>query len=133
VELFEFAFETGKQREGIGAGASETGQDTIVVEAAHLAGARFHDGVTHGDLAVGGHGGASGATHEEHGCATKDHLLQKNHYREAREDKSSDGDGSWGACERRGEKRGLRRAASSCALKKRPFLFPGCGVQRGWA
>ena len=53
--LFQFALETLEQRERIGRGARETGQDAVLVQTAHLACVGLHDRVAQGDLAVAGH------------------------------------------------------------------------------
>lgn len=74
VELFEFSFEASEKGEGIGGGAGEAGQDTIVVEAADLTGAALHDGIAHGDLAIGGHDDAACAADEEHSSTMGSHL-----------------------------------------------------------
>jgi hypothetical protein len=50
--LLQFGFEIVEQGEGIGSATSESGNDLIVVEAAHLAGLALHDGVAKRDLAV---------------------------------------------------------------------------------
>ena len=50
--FFQFGLEALKQREGIGRGASKTGQNPAVVEPAHLARGAFDDDIPQGDLSV---------------------------------------------------------------------------------
>ncbi len=50
--LLQLGLETLEQREGIGRATGKAGQDSVVVEAADLAGIALHDGITQGDLAV---------------------------------------------------------------------------------
>ena len=52
--LFELGFEAREEREGVGGGAGEAGQDRVVVEPPDLAGALLEDGVAERDLAVAG-------------------------------------------------------------------------------
>ena len=53
--FFQLTFETLKEGEGIGGGASEARQDLAVIEAPDFLGVAFHDGVTEGNLAVAAH------------------------------------------------------------------------------
>lgn len=50
--LFELGLEAFLQRERVGRGAGETGQDLVVIEAADLAGRALDDDVAQGDLAI---------------------------------------------------------------------------------
>ena len=52
--LFEFLLETLKERECIRGSSGKTGEELIVVERTHLAGAMLHDGVAEADLSVAG-------------------------------------------------------------------------------
>jgi len=70
VELFELGLKAGEEGESVGGGASESGEDFVVVEAAELACGVLHDGATEGDLAIGGHDGGVSAAHAEHGGGT---------------------------------------------------------------
>ena len=67
VVLLELGFEAGEQREGVGGGAGETGQDLVVVEAAELAGGGFQHFLAEGDLAVAGHDDLAVAADAEDG------------------------------------------------------------------
>ena len=52
VILLEFALEPRQQRKSVSSCARETRQYLIVIKAAHLLGARFHDGFAHRHLPV---------------------------------------------------------------------------------
>ena len=52
VILLEFCFEPGEQREGVGSRARKTGDDFVIVEAADLSRAGFHDRLIEGNLAI---------------------------------------------------------------------------------
>ena len=55
VVLLELGLELVEQREGVGAGAGEAGQDAAAVQPPHLAGAALHDRVAERDLSVARH------------------------------------------------------------------------------
>ena len=70
VELLQLGFEAREQREGVGRGAGETGQDLVVVEPAQLSGGRLSGLPAQGDLAVAGHHDFAVAAHTQDCCRT---------------------------------------------------------------
>src|SRR6266849_2698885 len=65
--LVQLRLEAAEQRESIGGGASESGEDFLLVQAANLLGAMLDDGLAQRDLAISGHDDASVAADAEDG------------------------------------------------------------------
>src|SRR5690606_21342234 len=66
--LLELGLEQFEQREGVGRGTGETGQDlAVAAEPAHLAGVALHHGVAERDLAVAGDDDLAVAAHRHDG------------------------------------------------------------------
>ena len=62
----ELAFKFIKERESVGHSAGKAGNDLTVIQAAHFAGAVFHDHrIAHRDLTVAGHGGFAVLRHTD--------------------------------------------------------------------
>ena len=70
VELLELGFEAREQREGVGRGAGESGQNLVVVKAAQLFGGGFQHFLAERDLAVAGHHDFSVPAHAKDGGGT---------------------------------------------------------------
>lgn len=68
--FFEFTFKVFKQGKGIGGASGEARDDLVVIEATHLAGIAFHDGIAKGHLAVGADDDLIIAAYGQYGCAT---------------------------------------------------------------
>ena len=68
---FELGLEALLQREGVGGGAGEAGQDLVVVQAADLARRALDDDVAQGDLAIAAQCDAVAATHAHDGGGVK--------------------------------------------------------------
>ena len=69
--LLQLALEPLEQREGIGRAAGEPGDHASLVQPAHLARIRLHDGVAERDLAVAAHGDETVAAHAEDSGAVR--------------------------------------------------------------
>jgi hypothetical protein len=61
--FFQLSFEAFEQGEGVGSGASETGDDLAVIKATDFLGVAFHDGVAQRNLAVTRHDDFAVAAH----------------------------------------------------------------------
>ena len=69
--LFQLGFETLEQGEGVRRAAGESGQNLVVVDAAHLARVGLDHDIAEGDLAVAAEGDLIAAPHREDGGAAK--------------------------------------------------------------
>src|SRR5262249_43746614 len=65
VVLLQFAFESGKESEGVGSGAGESGNDPVVEEPPHFARIALHYRVLESDLTVTGHRDMVVPTHRQ--------------------------------------------------------------------
>lgn len=68
--LLELGFEAAEEGEGVGGGASESGEDFVLVEAADFFGSVLDYGLAEGDLAVSGHDDRVVAANAEDGGGT---------------------------------------------------------------
>jgi hypothetical protein len=69
--FFQLALEQLEQGEGVGSATGKAGDDTVIVQAAYLAGIALHDGVTHRYLAITTDDNTVTAAHGEYGRAAK--------------------------------------------------------------
>jgi hypothetical protein len=69
VTPFELALESLEEGKCVGGSAGETDQNLATIDATHLAGTRFHDDFSDGDLTVGAHCDLSVPAHGENGGA----------------------------------------------------------------
>ena len=75
--LLELRLEAGEEREGVGGGAGEAGQDLVVIQAAHFRRAVLHDRVADRDLPVAGHRHLAVAADADDGRCANDHVVHR--------------------------------------------------------
>ena len=75
--LLELRLEAGKEREGVGRGAGEAGQDLVVIEAPHLGRAVLHDGRADRHLPVARHRHRAVAAHAEDGRRSNERFVHE--------------------------------------------------------
>src|SRR6267142_1406167 len=68
-KLLQLAFEAFEQRDRVGRGAREAGDDLVIVEAARLARGVLHHVIAHGHLAIGDEHDLVVLAHAQHRCA----------------------------------------------------------------
>ena len=92
--LLELGFEAGEEREGVGGGAGEAGEDLVLVELADFLGGVLHDGAAERDLAIGGHDdGVAAADADDGGGANAAAVCP-----DRVERRSGRGRAVWGSC-----------------------------------